>query len=563
MAYSVSIAPLAASAVIGATTNFTATTSGATAEGTETFVWTVNGVKQSSVTAAMNYVAAGPAGSKTVKVVATVTPAEGDPETAEAETTLTVKNKTMPAITLTLSPTSVSKEIGQSQVVTADVTGAPAGASIAYVWKRGSSVISGQTGKTITLTESTETSYTLNCEVTVSAPDYNNGTATKGIAVAFIKKTMSGVSVTLSPTSVSKEIGQSQVVTANVVGAPEGASIAYVWKRGTVVIEGQTAKTITITESAEANYTLNCEATVSAPDYNPLTVSKGANVTITKKTMSGVSVTLTPSSITTEKGATASFTAAVTGAPAGASVAYSWTKDGSPVEGSTSTLEIDTSTIGSQVIEVSAVVSAPDYKPVTVTKTGNVTITKKTMSGVSVALTPESITTEQGSEASFKANVIGAPEGATGVYSWTKDGSPVEGSTSTLVIDTSDIGSQVIGVSVEVSAEDYTPVTVTKTGNVTITKRVAPEPDGELPYVHPLPFRGTAYIWCGWWVMDEIQRMTVEGKDWKLDDPDSDYYLHRYTLAKMLDDYPEVDVQESRNGYIVHRTALEAGIIYP
>lgn len=374
MAYSVSIAHLAASAVIGATTNFTATTSGAAAEGTETFVWTVNGVNQSSVTAAMNYVAAGPAGSKTVKVVATVTPAEGDPETAEAETTLTVNNKTMPAITLTLSPTSVSKEIGQSQVVTADVTGAPSGASIAYVWKRGSSVISGQTGKTITLTESTETSYTLNCEVTVSAPDYNNGTATKGIAVAF---------------------------------------------------------------------------------------------------------------------------------------------------------------------------------------------TKKTMSGVSVTLTPESITTEQGSEASFKANVIGAPEGATGVYSWTKDGSPVEGSTSTLVIDTSDIGSQVIEVSVEVSAENYNPITVTTTGNVTITKRVAPEPDGELPYIHPLPFRGTAYIWCGWWVMDEIQRMTVEGKDWKLDDPDSDYYLHRYTLAKMLDDYPEVDVQESRNGYIVHRTALEAGIIYP
>lgn len=467
MAYSVSIAPLAASAVIGATTNFTATTSGAAAEGTETFVWTVNGVKQSSVTAAMNYVAAGPAGSKTVKVVATVTPAEGEAETAEAETTLTVQNKTMPAITLTLSPTSVSKEIGQSQVVT-----------------------------------------------------------------------------------------------ANVVGAPEGASIAYVWKRGTVVIEGQTAKTITITESAEANYTLNCEATVSAPDYNPVTVSKGASVTITKKTMSGVSVTLTPSSITAEKGAEASFKADVTGALAGASVAYSWAKDGSPIEGSTSTLEIDTSTIGSQAIEVSAVVSAPDYKPVTVTKTGNVTITKKTMSGVSVTLTPESITTEQGSEASFKANVIGAPEGATGVYSWTKDGSPVEGSTSTLVIDTSDIGSQVIGVSVDVSAEDYTPVTVTTTGDVTITKRVAPAPDGELPYIHPLPFRGTAYIWCGWWVMDEIQEMTVAGKDWKLDDTDSDYYLHRYTLAKMLDDYPEVDVQESRNGRIVHRSALEAGIIY-
>lgn len=562
MAYSVSIAPLAASAVIGATTNFTATTSGAAAEGTETFVWTVNGVKQSSVTAAMNYVAAGPAGSKTVKVVATVTPAEGVAETAEAETTLTVQNKTMPAITLTLSPTSVSKEVGQSQVVTADVTGAPSGASIAYVWKRGSSVISGQTGKTITLTESTETSYTLNCEVTVSAPDYNNGTATKGIAVAFIKKTMSGVSVTLSPTSVSKEIGQSQVVTANVVGAPEGASIAYVWKRDTAVIEGQTAKTITITEPAEANYTLNCEVTVSASNYNPATATNGIEVVFTKKTMGAVSVTLTPSSITTEKGAEASFKADVTGAPAGASVAYSWTKDGSPVDGSTNTLEVDTSTIGSQVIEVSAVVSAPDYKPVTVTKTGNVTITKKTMSGVSVTLTPESIMTEQGSEASFKANVIGAPGGATGVYSWTKDGSPVEGSTSTLAIDTSDIGPQVIGVSVVVSAADYNPVTVTKTGNVTVTAKVAPEPEGELPYVHPLPHRTSAYIWCGWWVMDEIQKMTEEGKDWKTEDPDSKYYLHRYTLQKMMKDYPEVDVQESRNGYIIHKTALETGIIY-
>lgn len=468
MAYSVSIAPLAASAVIGATTNFTATTSGATVEGTETFEWTVNGVKQSSVTAAMNYIAAGPAGSKTVKVVATVTPAEGDPETAEAETTLTVNNKAMPAITLTLSPTSVSKEIGQSQVVTADVTGAPSGASIAYVWKRGTVVIEGQTAKTITLTESAETNYTLNCEVAVSAPDYNNGTAAKGIAVAFTKKTMSGVSVTLSPISVSKEIGQSQVVTANVVGAPEGASIVYVWKRGTAVISGQTSKTITITESAEANYTLNCEVTVSAPDYKPATATKSVPVVFTKKTMSGVSVTLSP----------------------------------------------------------------------------------------------ESITVEQGSDASFKANVIGAPEGATGTYSWTKDGSPIEGSASTLVIDTSDIGSQVIGVSVDVSAEDYTPITVTTTGGVTITKRVAPTPDGELPYVHPLPSRGSAYIWCGWWVMDEIQRMTVEGKDWKLDDPDSDYYLHRYTLAKMLEEYPEVDVQESRNGRVVHRSALDVGIIY-
>lgn len=373
MAYTVDIAPLAATAVIGATTNFTATGSGAAAEGTESFVWTVDGVPQSSVTAAMDYAAVGPAGSKTIKVVATTTPADGEPETAEAETTLTIQNKTMPAITLTLDPASVTKEIGQSQVVTANISGQPDGASASYVWKRNADVIPGQTGKTITITESAEANYTLNCEVTVSAPDYNNGTASKGAAVTFVKKTMSGVSVTL---------------------------------------------------------------------------------------------------------------------------------------------------------------------------------------------TPESINVPEGTPASFQADVVGAPAGATFAYSWKKDGSPVVGATDTLTIDTSTEGSQVIEVSVVVSATDYDPATVTKTGNVTVTAKVAPVPDGELPYVHPLPVRNSAYIWCGWWVMDEIQKMALAGQDWKTDDPDSPYYLHRYTLQKMITDYPEVDVQESRNGRIIHRTALEAGIIY-
>lgn len=104
--------------------------------------------------------------------------------------------------------------------------------------------------------------------------------------------------------------------------------------------------------------------------------------------------------------------------------------------------------------------------------------------------------------------------------------------------------------------------TITAEGQVQVTDKVAPEPEGELPYVHPLPHRTSAYIWCGWWVMDEIQKMTEEGKDWKTEDPDSKYYLHRYTLQKMMKDYPEVDVQESRNGYIIHKTALETGIIY-
>lgn len=275
MAYTVSIAPLTPTAVIGATTNFTATGAGAAVAGTESFVWTVDGVPQASVIATMDYIAAGPAGSKVIKVVATTTPEEGEPETAEAQTTITVNNKTMSA--------------------------------------------------TATLTTSTPT----------------------------------------------VKVGQEYKASANVTGEPGGATITYLWSTG------ETTKDITRTATVAGPVSLTCQITVSAADYD------------------------------------------------------------------------------NQVINPAAVV---------------------------------------------------------------------------------------------VTVEEAEPV--------------IPE-ECPLIYVHPLPVRNTAYIWCGWWVMDAIQKLTSESKDWKkATKEDTPYYCHLAVLAKMLSDYPEVDVQESRNGRIVHRSALEVGIIY-
>ena len=274
-------------------------------------------------------------------------------------------------------------------------------------------------------------------------------------------------------------------------------------------------------------------------------------------------VTIAPLAATAVIGATTNFTATGSGAAAEGTESFVWTVDGVPQSSVTAAMDyIAVGPAGSKTIKVVATTTPADGEPETAEAETTLTVQNKTMSGVSVTLTPESINVPEDTPASFKADVVGAPGDATFAYSWKKDGSPVVGTTDTLAIDTSTEGSQVIEVSVVVSATDYNPATVTKTGNVTVTTKVAPVPDGELPYVHPLPVRNSAYIWCGWWVMDEIQKMTLEGKDWKTDDPDSPYYLHRYTLQKMITDYPEVDVQESRNGRIIHRTALEAGIIY-
>ena len=274
-------------------------------------------------------------------------------------------------------------------------------------------------------------------------------------------------------------------------------------------------------------------------------------------------VTIAPLAATAVIGATTNFTATGSGAAAEGTESFVWTVDGVPQSSVTAAMDyVAVGPAGSKTIKVVATTTPADGEPETAEAETTLTIQNKTMSDVSVTLTPESINVPEGTPASFKADVVGAPGDATFAYSWKKDGSPVVGTTDTLAIDTSAEGSQVIEVSVVVSATDYNPSTVTKTGNVTVTAKVAPVPDVELPYVHPLPVRNSAYIWVGWWVMDEIQKMTLEGKDWKTDDPDSPFYLHRYTLQKMITDYPEVDVQESRNGYIVHKTSLDAGIIY-
>lgn len=274
-------------------------------------------------------------------------------------------------------------------------------------------------------------------------------------------------------------------------------------------------------------------------------------------------VDITPITPTGVIDQTQQFTATPSGQTGDGPITYQWYVDDSQVGGETnSTFNYTPDTSGVKTIKCVAQVTATDYDAKEVASNEvSLTVNKKTMNP-QVTLTPPSINVQQDASATFTANVTDAPEEAQIEYSWKKDSSPVEGSTNVYTVDTSSIGSQTIEVTATVTAADYDSKTITAEGQVQVTDKVAPEPEGELPYVHPLPHRSSAYIWCGWWVMDEIQKMTEEGKDWKTEDPDSKYYLHRYTLQKMMKDYPEVDVQESRNGYIIHKTALETGIIY-
>lgn len=369
--------------------------------------------------------------------------------------------------------------------------------------------------------------------------------------------------VDITPKTPTGVIDQTQQFTATPSGETGGGTITYAWTVDDVPQDGAEATFSYVLKGPAGQKTIKVVATNTVPDTDAETAEATTTITVQNKTQT-TTLAVTPDSPAAGViGTPVEFTAALASQPSGASATYQWHVDDSPVSEATSaTFSYTPTTSGVKRIKCVAQVTATDYDTKEVTSNEvSLTVNKKTMNP-QVTLTPPSINVQQDASATFTANVTGAPDAAQITYSWKKDSSPVEGSTNVYTVDTSSVGSQTIEVTAVVTATDYDSKTVKTTGQVQVTDKVAPEPEGELPYVHPLPHRTSAYIWCGWWVMDEIQKMTEEGKDWKTDDPDSKYYLHRYTLQKMMKDYPEVDVQESRNGYIIHKTALETGIIY-
>jgi hypothetical protein len=369
--------------------------------------------------------------------------------------------------------------------------------------------------------------------------------------------------VDITPKTPTGVIDQTQQFTATPSGQTGDGPITYAWTVDDVPQDGAEATFNYVLKGPAGQKTIKVVATNPVPDTDAETAEATTTITVQNKTQT-TTLAVTPDSPAAGViGTPVEFTAALASQPSGASATYQWYVDDSQASGETnSTFSYTPTTSGVKRIKCIAQVTATDYDTKEVTSNEvSLTVNKKTMNP-QVTLTPPSINVQQDASATFTANVTDAPEEAQIEYSWKKDSSPVEGSTNVYTVDTSSIGSQTIEVTATVTATDYDSKTITAEGQVQVTDKVAPEPEGELPYVHPLPHRTSAYIWCGWWVMDEIQKMTEEGKDWKTDDPDSKYYLHRYTLQKMMKDYPEVDVQESRNGYIIHKTALETGIIY-
>lgn len=192
-----------------------------------------------------------------------------------------------------------------------------------------------------------------------------------------------------------------------------------------------------------------------------------------------------------------------------------------------------------------------------------ITINKKTMTGITVTISTDKESYVVGDTATFTANVAGSPAGATAKFAWVAHAAVPGNNTNKYSETIESEGEDEVQVTATISAPDYNDfVAPVASKTYTADSQPIPVPEGGYAYVHPLPWRDSAFIQVGWWVIDEIHRAGQLGVDWKLAPDPLRYKRELLTLAKMFEDYEKVEVQESRNGYVWGKEQVEAGYFY-
>jgi hypothetical protein len=324
--------------------------------------------------------------------------------------TFTVSISPPTVSSVAVSPGSVSVVKGRTQQFSAAVNGIGNPAQ-GVSW----SVSGGGSGTSISASGlltvgANETATTLTVKATSTADTAKSGTA--AVTVTAQPPTVS--SVTVSPGSVSVEKGRTQQFTATVSGN-NNPSQSVNWS----VSGGGSGTSINASGllTVGANETATT-LTVRATSTVDTTKSGTAGVTVTTPAATVSSVTVSPGSVSVEKGRTQQFTATVSGSN-NPSQSVNWS-----VSGGGNGTSINASgllTVGANETATTLTVRATSTVDTTKSGTAAVTVTTAAPSITSVSVSPSSVTVVQGGTQQFTATVSGNNNPSQSV-SWSVSG---------------------------------------------------------------------------------------------------------------------------------------------
>jgi hypothetical protein len=345
---------------------------------TQQFTATVTGTSNTAVTWEVNNVTAGNSTVGTISSsglytapanvpnpsTVTVTAVSQADSTKSASATVVIASPTMVSVSVSPSPATVAAN--GAQQFTATVTGT---SNTAVTWE-----VNNLTGGNSTVgTISSSGLYTAPVNVpnpstvTVTAVLQADPTKSGSAQVTIVSSTT--VAVNVSPSSAMVAVSGTQQFTATVTGT---SNTAVTWEVNNLTGGNSTVGTISSSGlyTAPANVPNPSTVSVTAVSQADPTKSSSAQVTI----LAGITVVVSPSSVSVEVGAVQQFTATVTGT---SNTAVSWEVNN--VAGGNSTV----GTISSNGL-YKAPAAAPIPNPVTVTAVSQADSTKSASSMVTI-----------------------------------------------------------------------------------------------------------------------------------------------------------------------------------
>jgi hypothetical protein len=226
---------------VGQSQTFTSTVSGGTSP--YSYQWYLDGCAVSGATGSSYTYTAGAVGSHSVYVK--VTDSATTPVTAQSNTASVTVNA---ALSVIISPSTVTLDVGQSQTFTSTVSGGTS--PFSYQWYLNG--VANGTGSSWTFKPSSAGSYSVYVDMT----DNVGVKAKSNIATITVN---AALSVTISPTSVTLDVGQSQTFTSTVSG---GASpYSYQWYLDGSAVSGATSSSWTFPPSSSGSYSVYVNVT--------------------------------------------------------------------------------------------------------------------------------------------------------------------------------------------------------------------------------------------------------------------------------------------------------------
>jgi len=316
---SVSISPTFAYMNLSQSLTFTSSVSGGT--GLYSCQWYLNGSAVPRATSAWWAFTAMSVGSYTVyvKVSDSQYNIAGDKVIVQTATSKTAIVSVSRALAVTISPMSVTLDIGQSLTFNSNVSGDIPPYS--YLWWLNGVVVRGATSASWTFTPSSTGSYA----VWVMVTDLVSVTATSNNAIVTVS---SEPSVIVSPTSATLYVNRSMTFTSAIHGG--SSPYAYQWYLNGNSVSGGTSSSWAFTPSSAGSYTVYANVT----DRAGYSVESNAACIFVFTTPS---VVISPSSAAIYGGQFQQFTSNVTGGIASSfcSYSYQWYLNGSTVSGAT------------------------------------------------------------------------------------------------------------------------------------------------------------------------------------------------------------------------------------